>query len=85
MPRKKDEVKSKVKAKTLRSNPYGLTVRELVVLRLVAEGDTDREIADELCIKPHTASKHVKNIRRKMNAKSRTNAGVRAVREKLID
>jgi DNA-binding NarL/FixJ family response regulator len=69
----------------LRKNPYGLTFRELTVLHLVAAGRSDKETARELGIRPLTASKHVGNILGKMEATSRTDAGVRAVREGLID
>ena len=67
------------------SNAYALTFRELTVLHLVAAGRADKEIARELGISFHTASRHVKNIMSKMNATSRTDAGVRAVREQLIE
>ena len=64
--------------------PHGLTVRELTVLHLVAEGKSDREIGLELGISHLTVSKHVANVLAKMNVGSRTEAGVRAVRERLI-
>jgi DNA-binding NarL/FixJ family response regulator len=69
----------------VRKNPYGLTFREFTVLYLVAAGRTDKGIADELGISVLTASKHVANILGKMEAASRTDAGVRAVREGLLD
>ena len=81
----REELETRVEAEVLRGNTYGLTFRELTVLHLVAAGRADKEIANELGIRPHTASRHVKNIMSKMSAVSRTDAGVRAVREKLID
>ena len=45
---------------------HGLTPRELEVLRLVAAGQSDREIGAELFISRYTAMDHVKNIRRKL-------------------
>ncbi len=66
-------------------NPYGLTIRELTVLKLVVAGKTDKEIARDLVISPQTSQKHVSNILGKMDAASRTEAGVRAVREGLVD
>jgi PAS domain S-box-containing protein len=81
----REELESKAEAAVLRGNAYGLTFRELSVLHLVASGRADKEIATELGIRPHTASRHVKNILHKMDATSRTDAGVRAVREQLID
>ncbi len=68
-----------------RRNPYELTIRELVVLDLVATGKADKEIAAELAISPLTVQKHVANILAKMDAGSRTEAAVRAVRELLFD
>jgi DNA-binding NarL/FixJ family response regulator len=68
-----------------RGHPYGLTFRELTVLRLVVAGKSNKEIGVTLGISPFTASKHVANILRKMGAGSRTEAGVRAVREGLLD
>src|SRR5262250_1702909 len=56
-------------------NPLrGLTAREQEVLRLLAAGRTNREIATELFIAPKTASVHVSNILAKLGAASRTEA-----------
>lgn len=68
-----------------RRNPYGLTFRELTVLNHVAAGKRNKEIARELGISPLTIDKHVANILGKIKATSRTDAGVRAVRERLIE
>jgi DNA-binding CsgD family transcriptional regulator len=57
-----------------------LTTREVEVLRLVAVGQADKEIASALGISRHTASKHVAAIRAKLAAPSRTGA-VAAARE----
>jgi PAS domain S-box-containing protein len=81
----RDELEGKVERQLLRRNPYGLSFRELTVLHLVAAGHADKEIAAELGISPLTAQKHVSNILGKMNASSRTEAGVRAVREALLN
>ena len=81
----REELELKVEAEMLRGNAYGLTFRELTVLHLVAAGRVDKEIASELGIRPSTASRHVRNIMIKMSATSRTDAGVRAVKEQLID
>ena len=56
----------------------GLTSRELEVLRLVAAGQSNREIAAALVISPKTASVHVSNILAKLGAATRTEAAVRA-------
>ena len=56
----------------------GLTSRELEVLRLVAVGQSNREIAAALVISPKTASVHVSNILAKLGAATRTEAAVKA-------
>jgi predicted ATPase/DNA-binding CsgD family transcriptional regulator/tetratricopeptide (TPR) repeat protein len=63
---------------------HGLTARELDVLRLMAEGRTDREIADALFISYRTTTTHVGNILNKLGADSRTAAATDAVRLGLI-
>jgi PAS domain S-box-containing protein len=80
----REELEGKVERQMLKRNPYGLSFRELTVLHLVAAGLADKEIAAELGISPLTAQKHVSNILAKMSAVSRTEAGVRAVREELL-
>jgi ATP/maltotriose-dependent transcriptional regulator MalT len=54
---------------------YGLTDRELEVLRLIAAGKSNREIAAALVISEHTVARHVQNIFRKLGVPSRTAAG----------
>ncbi len=80
----RDELDHKV-GKQIKSNPYGLTYRELAVLHLVVDGIADKQIADILGISIYTVNKHVGNVLGKMNAASRTEAGVRAVKEGLLD
>ena len=82
--RSMEETEARTAGSILWRNPYGLTVRELTVLRLVAAGKANKEIASELSISLLTVHKHVSNILGKMNATSRTEAGVRAVREGLL-
>jgi DNA-binding CsgD family transcriptional regulator len=65
--------------------PYGLTARELEVLRLVAAGRRNREIAAELIISPKTASVHVSNILGKLGAASRGEATATAHRLHIFD
>ena len=62
-----------------------LTDRELEVLKLVAEGMSNREIAVELFISENTVKNHVRNILEKLHLHSRMEAVVYAVREKLLD
>jgi len=51
-----------------------LTVREVEVLRLVAHGNTDRQIAERLSLSAHTVHRHVSNIRTKLGVSSRSAA-----------
>ena len=62
-----------------------LTERELEVLRLVAKGMNNREIARELFISENTVKNHVRNILEKLQLHSRMEAVMYAVREKLLD
>jgi two-component system NarL family response regulator len=62
-----------------------LTERELEVLKLVAQGMSNREIATELYISENTVKNHVRNILEKLHLHSRMEAVVYAVREKLLD
>lgn len=55
-------------------SPYGLTERELQVLRLVAAGRSNREIAAALVISEHTVARHVQNIFSKLGVSSRAAA-----------
>ncbi|MBD2897755.1 hypothetical protein amrb99_67190 [Actinomadura sp. RB99] len=66
------------------SGPFAaLTAREREVLKLVAEGRNNREIAAALFISPKTASVHVSNILAKLNVSGRTQAAALALREGL--
>ena len=62
-----------------------LTARELQVLRLVAAGKPNKEIATELLISERTARTHVSRILRKLRLSSRTQAALWAVREGLVE
>ena len=64
---------------------YGLTARELEVLRLLAAGRTNRAIAAELFISVKTASVHVSNIMAKLGVASRGEAAAIAYRLGLSD
>ncbi len=61
-----------------------LTQREMEVLVLVAKGMSEREVADKLYISPHTAHRHLSNIRFKLNASTQAAAVAQAVRIGLI-
>jgi DNA-binding NarL/FixJ family response regulator len=62
-----------------------LTDRELEVLRLVAKGMNNREIARDLFISENTVKNHVRNILEKLQLHSRMEAVMYAVKEKLLD
>jgi len=62
-----------------------LTDREMEVLRLVARGLNNRDIAKELFISENTVKNHVRNILEKLQIHSRMEAVMIAVREKLIE
>jgi pimeloyl-ACP methyl ester carboxylesterase len=61
-----------------------LSEREREVLRLVAEGLSDSDIAERLVLSPHTVHRHVANIRRKLGLPSRSAAAAAAARAGLI-
>ena len=67
------------------SGELGLTERELEVLRLVAAGRSNREIAAELFISPKTASVHVSNILGKLGVASRGEAAAKAHTLRLFE
>ena len=56
----------------------GLSRRELEVMRLVASGRTNREIAGELVLSTRTVDMHVRNILTKLRCRSRTEAAAKA-------
>jgi two-component system NarL family response regulator len=62
-----------------------LTDRELEVLRLVARGLNNREVAKQLFISENTVKNHVRNILDKLQLHSRMEAVMYAVKEKLLD
>jgi DNA-binding CsgD family transcriptional regulator len=67
-----------------RAETHGLTARELEVLRLVAAGNSNREIASALVISEHTVARHLQSIFRKLGVSSRTAAGAFAFEHGLV-
>lgn len=65
--------------------PAGLTEREAEVLRLVAEGLTNNEIASQLFLSPKTVSRHLSNIFTKIGVSSRASATAYAAAHNLLD
>jgi DNA-binding NarL/FixJ family response regulator len=69
---------------TAASTAGGLTVRELEVLRLVAAGRTNREIAARLYLSEQTVARHLQNIFVKLGVSSRTAASAFAFEHDLV-
>jgi DNA-binding NarL/FixJ family response regulator len=71
------------------SGSYGqddsLTRREIEVLKLLAEGLFNKEIAYTLDISEKTVKNHVSNIFKKINVSDRTQAAVYAIKNNLVD
>jgi DNA-binding NarL/FixJ family response regulator len=63
---------------------YDLTEREVEVLRLIAQGATNREIAEELVISEGTVKNHISNILSRLGLRDRTQAAIFARENKLI-
>ncbi len=76
-----DKVSSRSAFKAEHAN---LTEREYEVLKLVVDGKSNAEIADELKISEHTAKAHVCNIIQKLVVDDRTQAAVKAIKEGLV-
>ena len=64
--------------------PAGLTDREVEVLRLVARGHTNREVARLLVVSPKTVGRHVENVYGKIGVSSRAAAAVFAMEHRLL-
>jgi len=67
-----------------RGNPFGLTTREIEVLRLLTQGLTTTQIAEQLTISPRTADAHVRSIYSKLEVTSRAAATRAAIEHQLI-
>ena len=71
-----------LRAKTAKPDyPAGLTLREVEVVSLMAQGKTTNEIAEELVISPHTVARHPTNLYTKINARNRAEATAFALKE----
>ena len=67
-----------------RGNPFGLTSREIDVLRLLTQGLTYAQIAEQLIISPRTADAHLRSIYGKLGVTSRSTATRYAIEHKLV-
>jgi DNA-binding NarL/FixJ family response regulator len=63
--------------------PDGLTPREAEILRLVAGGRTNKEIAASLVLSVHTVERHVQNAYRKISVRNRADATAYVLRAEL--
>ena len=66
------------------SYPDGLTAREVEVLRFIAKGLTDAQIAEQLVISPRTMNKHLTSIYGKIQVSSRADATLYAIEHRLV-
>ena len=64
--------------------PEGLTAREVEVLRLVAQGLTDAQVAEQLVISPRTVNTHLTSIYGKIQVTSRSAATRYAIEHQLL-
>ena len=64
---------------------HDLTEREVTVLRLVADGKTNKEIANNLDLSEKTVKNHVRNIFHKLQVYDRTQAAILGIRKGIID
>jgi DNA-binding NarL/FixJ family response regulator len=69
---------------TAAGRPDGLTARELEVLRLVASGRSNREIADELVLSVRTVERHITNLYAKIGARGKADATAYAFQHGLL-
>ena len=67
-----------------RSGPAGLTSREVEVLRLLARGLSNKQIAAQLVISPKTVGNHAEHIYAKIGTTNRASAGLFAMRHGLL-
>lgn len=70
---------------TIRAGFDPLSAREVEVVRLLAEGCSNREISHRLCISANTAANHVRAILQKSGCANRTQAAMCAVRSGVAD
>ena len=63
---------------------YGLTMRETQILKLITEGYSNIEIAEELFVSINTTKAHVANILQKLEVDDRLQAALKALKERLV-
>lgn len=63
---------------------FDLTAREKDILKQIAMGKSNKDIAQELCLSIHTVKNHLKNILQKLSVQDRTQAAIMAIKENLV-
>jgi len=81
---KKNPSQGNTSRSDFKANHANLTEREYEVLKLIVDGKSNQEIANDLKISEHTAKAHVCNIIQKMLVDDRTQVAVKAIKENLI-
>lgn len=76
---------NKLSTKPQEARPWGLTEREMEVLRLVANGDSNKTIAGKLYISEKTVKNHLTNIFQKLEVSDRTQAALMAIKEGMVE
>jgi DNA-binding CsgD family transcriptional regulator len=81
----RDDLRRRLRERTVSVDERGqLTARQRDVLRLIARGLSNREIADVLCVSEHTVHRHVANILQRLDLPSRAAAAAYATSHDLI-
>jgi len=70
---------------TRHANPQGLSMREVEILCLVAQGNNNRSIAEKVHISEKTVKSHLTSIFHKLGVKDRTQAAMHAVKSKIVN
>ena len=73
-----------LQVRTSQTYPAGLTAREVEVLRLVAQGFTNREVAAQLVVSPRTVNFHLTSIYSKIGVSTRNAATRYALEQHLV-
>jgi two-component system, NarL family, response regulator LiaR len=68
-----------------KNNDYALSARELDILKCLVEGDSYKMIADSCCISIGTVRFHINNIYKKLHVNSKSEAVIKAMRERLVN
>ena len=84
MPSRRSSALPVIGCRAAAKGPAGLTAREVEVLRLIARGLSNKQIAERLVISPKTARNHIEHIYAKIDASSRAAASLFAMQHGLL-